>query len=73
MLGRVTKYRVNNDAPSEVFEASSDQERKVSPSAGERLLTASTSVLTATLTFTHSQVTGRARIVCVQQLVKAAL
>lgn len=29
MLGRVTKYRVNNDAPSEVFEAASEQERKV--------------------------------------------
>lgn len=29
MLGRVTKYRVNNDAPSEVFEADSEQERKV--------------------------------------------
>lgn len=29
MLGRVTKYRVQNDAPSEVFEAASEQERKV--------------------------------------------
>lgn len=29
MLGRVTKYNVNNDAPSEVFEAASQQERKV--------------------------------------------
>lgn len=29
MLGRVTKYRVNNDAPSEVFEAATEQERKV--------------------------------------------
>lgn len=29
MLGRVTKYRVNNDAPSEVFEADTEQERKV--------------------------------------------
>ncbi|CAM9322530.1 unnamed protein product [Ectocarpus sp. 12 AP-2014] len=28
MLGRVTKYRVKNDAPSEVFEAASEQERK---------------------------------------------
>lgn len=30
MLGRVTKYRINNDAPSEVFEAESEQERMVS-------------------------------------------
>lgn len=29
MLGRVTKYKVNNDAPSEVFEADSEQERMV--------------------------------------------
>lgn len=29
MLGRVTKYRINNDAPSEVFEADSEQERRV--------------------------------------------
>lgn len=29
MLGRVTKYRVNNDAPSEVFEAATEQEREV--------------------------------------------
>eukprot|EP00904_Undaria_pinnatifida_P009873 jgi/Undpi1/6015/HiC_scaffold_2.g01289.m1 len=28
MIGRVTKYRINNDAPSEVFEAASEQERK---------------------------------------------
>eukprot|EP00903_Cladosiphon_okamuranus_P005518 g5496.t1 len=28
MLGRVTKYRINNDAPSEVFEAATEQERK---------------------------------------------
>lgn len=30
MPTRVTKYRVNNDAPSEVFEAPSDEEGKVS-------------------------------------------
>lgn len=29
MIGRVTKYRINNDAPSEVFEAASEQERQV--------------------------------------------
>lgn len=30
MLGRVTKYRVNNDAPSEVFDADSPEDRAVS-------------------------------------------
>lgn len=30
MPSRVTKYRVSNDAPSEVFEAPSDEEWKVS-------------------------------------------
>lgn len=30
MLGRVTKYNIGNDAPFEVFEADSEQDRKVS-------------------------------------------
>lgn len=39
MLGRVTKYQVNNDAPSEVFEADSEQDQLVStvpPSASSK-------------------------------------